>query len=189
MKTKIKASKELSTDTMAKMALFLALTIVSGMVAIPVPALGIPVVLQNMIIMLAGGFLGKKYGVLTTGLFLSLVFIGLPLLSGGRGGAAIFLSPSGGFLVGYLFCSVIICLILEKLGTQSFWKIMLAYLIGGTLFIDFMGSFSLAYYSHVSWLTGLKMAAFFVPIDTVKAIIAAIIHQRLQKFTYLGVEK
>ncbi|MGX7047293.1 hypothetical protein RU86_GL000013 [Lactococcus piscium] len=42
--------------------MFLVLNIISGMIAIPVPAIGVPFVLQNMLIMMTGGFLGKKYG-------------------------------------------------------------------------------------------------------------------------------
>ncbi|MFD1671674.1 biotin transporter BioY [Agrilactobacillus yilanensis] len=186
MNTGIKTNSKLAAATVTKMALFIALMIVSGIVSIPLPVIGVPIVLQNMMIMLCGGFLGKKYGTLTNGLFLLLVFVGLPLLAGGRGGAAVFLSLSSGFLVGYLLCPLLINLFLQYLGDDHFWKIFLAYFIGGALVIDFMGSLSMAYYSHVSWAAGLKMVAVFLPMDTVKVVLATIIHQRLRKFTVAG---
>ena len=85
----MKSTREFDVKILTKMALFLALIIVSGMIALPVPAIGVPVVLQNMIIMLTAGFLGKKYGTITIGMFLALVFMGVPILTGGRGGLAV----------------------------------------------------------------------------------------------------
>jgi len=175
-----KSTAPLTSRTITQMGLFLALIIVSGMFALPVPGLGVPVVLQNMVIMLAGGLLGKKVGLLTNGLFLLLAFAGLPLLAGGRGGAAVFLSPSSGFLLGYLVCVPVISSLSGWLGTQHFWQLFIVYVIGGALCINFFGSFSLAYYSHLSWANGLKMAAAFVPLDMVKAALAAWLQLRLQ---------
>ncbi|MBO0481106.1 biotin transporter BioY [Candidatus Enterococcus courvalinii] len=186
MENRVKTYKTFDAKILAKMALMLSLIIVSGMITIPIPALGVPIVLQNMFIMLTAGFLGKKYGFWTIAMFLCLVSMGLPLLAGGRGGIVLLFSPSGGFLIGYFFCSFIICSIVEKLGVKSYWRILIAYFIGGTIFINFMGSVTLAYYSHSSWWSGLKMAAFFLPIDTAKAIVAAIIYQRLKRYSFMG---
>jgi biotin transport system substrate-specific component len=170
-----------TTKTLTRMALMLALIIVGGAFALPVPAIGVPVVLQNMVIMLAGGLLGKKRGSLTVLVFLGLVATGLPLLSGGRGGAALFVGPSAGFLLGFLLCPLIEGLLFQGIGQQHYWQIWLVYWLGGALLINFCGSFSLALVSHVSWWSGLKMAAFYLPMDTAKVVVAALIHQRLQR--------
>lgn len=180
-----KNDSTIAIKVVTKIAIFLVLIIISGMIAIPVPAIGVPFVLQNMLIMMAGGFLGKKYGTLTIGIFLCASVLGLPFLSGGRGGISLLLSPSSGFLLGFLLCPLVISLLLEKLGTHNLWCIVIAYIIGGAVLIDLMGSMSLAYYSHASWLTGIAMVSIYIPIDLVKAILAAVIHQRLKKETYL----
>ncbi|MGX7024031.1 biotin transporter BioY [Vagococcus hydrophili] len=177
-----------NTQTITKMGLFLAIIIATGFFSIPLPFIGVPIVIQNMSIMLSGGFLGKKYGFITNAIFLFLVFIGFPLLAGGRGGAAVFLSPSFGFFIGYLLCPIVIGFILERNTKKSFVVTFLAYLIGGALFINIMGSFSIAYYSHTSLINGLKSITVFLPLDIVKAIIAAIIHQRLQHLTLNGIK-
>ncbi len=174
------------TKLLTSMALFLALIIVAGFISIPLPLVGVPIVMQNMLIMMSGGFLGKKYGTLTNLVFLSLVFVGFPLLAGGRGGPVIFLSPSSGFLLGYLLCPLIIGIFLDKLDQNKFINILLAYIIGGVLIIDVAGSFSLAYYSHTSWFNGLKMVAVFLPMDLAKAFLAALIHKRLFPHLSLG---
>lgn len=174
----------MKTKVLTKIALFLALIIVSGFIAIPIPGIGVPIVLQNMMIMLAGGFLGKRWGTLTVGSFLLLVLVGFPLLSGGRGGPVVFYGPSTGFLIGYLFSAFTIGFMFEKVKKLNFWTVFLIYLIGGAFIIDFCGSFSLAYFSQTSWFSGLKIAAFFLPVDTLKAIVATWITLRLRDYTF-----
>lgn len=144
-----------------------------------------------MMMMLAGGLLGKKFGTLAVSVFLLMVAVGFPVLSGGsdirhrksgRGGIAIFASASGGFLVGYVLAPLVIGYLLEKNWENlTFAKAVLIFIVGGTLLIDFCGSFSMAYYMGNSWLNGLKMTLAFVPLDTVKAILAAWITLRLKK--------
>ncbi|KRK39092.1 biotin transporter BioY [Loigolactobacillus bifermentans] len=175
-----------TAKVVTQMALMLALIIVAGAFALPVPAIGVPVVLQNMVIMLVGGVLGKKYGSLTVLVFLGLVALGLPILSGGRGGAALLIGPSAGFLVGFLLCPLVEGLLFQVFGQQHYWQIWLVYWLGGAVLINFCGSFSLALVSHVSWGAGLKMAAFYLPMDTAKVVVAALIHHRLQRQGLIG---
>ena len=63
----------------------------------------------------------------------------------------------------------------------TFAKAVLIFIVGGALLIDFVGSFSMAYYMGNSWLNGLKMTMAFVLLDTVKAILAAWITMHLKK--------
>ena len=106
----------------------------------------------------------------------------LVISCGGYHGIAIFASASGGFLVGYVLAPLVIGYLLEKNWENlTFAKAVLIFIVGGTLLIDFCGSFSMAYYMGNSWLNGLKMTLAFVPLDTVKAILAAWITLRLKK--------
>ena len=67
-------------------ALFAALVAVLGLVPqIALPG-GVPVTAQSLGIMLCGTVLGARRGALAVGLFLLLVALGLPILTGGRGG-------------------------------------------------------------------------------------------------------
>lgn len=56
---------------------------------IPVPFIPVPIVAQTLGIMLAGGILGAKRGGLSILLFVFLVAVGAPLLTGGRGGLGV----------------------------------------------------------------------------------------------------
>ena len=78
----------MKTKVLTRVTMMVALMIVSGVLTIPLPGLPVPIVLQNMMMMLAGGLLGKKYGPLAVSVFLLMVAVGFPVLSGGRGGIA-----------------------------------------------------------------------------------------------------
>ncbi len=82
-----------------RIALFAALMAVGSWISIPVGP--VPITLQTLFLLLAGLCLGPKDGALAALLFLAAGALGLPVFSGGKGGPAIFLGPTGGFLVGF----------------------------------------------------------------------------------------
>ena len=67
---------------------------------IPVGILPAPIVLQIAGFMLAGELLGAKKGTLVMVCFFILVAVGLPFLTGGAGGGAVFFSASASYFVG-----------------------------------------------------------------------------------------
>lgn len=79
------------------------------------PVVGVPITAQSLGAILAGGVLGARRGGLSMILFLILVAIGLPLLSGGRGGFGVFMRPTGGFLLGWVVTAVVVGLLVERL--------------------------------------------------------------------------
>ncbi|MEJ2028183.1 MAG: biotin transporter BioY, partial [Limibacillus sp.] len=101
---------------LVQIALFAALIAAWGLVpGVAVPGLGVtPFILQNLGIMLAGVLLGWKRGALAVMLFLFLVAIGLPLLSGGKGGLGVFAGPTVGFLLGWIPAAAVTGLIMER---------------------------------------------------------------------------
>ena len=87
-----------SARSMAQVSLFAALMAVMGLIPkIDLP-LGVPITIQSLGVMLAGVMLGPWRGMQSMLLFLAAVAVGLPLLSGGRGGIAVFMAPSAGYL-------------------------------------------------------------------------------------------
>ncbi|MCF0237688.1 MAG: biotin transporter BioY [Sphaerochaetaceae bacterium] len=93
--------------------LFAALIGVCGFISIPFSS-GVPIVLQNMMVVLTGLMLGPVYGTLAVGLFLLSGALGLPVFSGGSGGFGSFLGVTGGFLYGYLLAAFVSGLIGKK---------------------------------------------------------------------------
>lgn len=89
----------------AVLAVFAALIAAGCFIAVPIGP--VPIVLQNMLAILAGCVLGGAQGAAAVGLFLVAGCIGLPVFSGARGGIAAVTGPTGGFLVGYFFAALI----------------------------------------------------------------------------------
>ena len=93
-------------------ALFAAIICVGCFMRIPLGP--IPIVLQNVLCILTGVLLGGYLGAAPTALFLLAGLIGLPVYSGGSGGIAVWMGPTGGFLPGYLLGALVAGLIAGK---------------------------------------------------------------------------
>ncbi|MCS7112009.1 MAG: biotin transporter BioY [Ignisphaera sp.] len=61
----------------------------------------IPYTMQCMGVVLAGLLLPPKYSLLSTTIYLVFISLGLPLAAGFRGGLAVLLGPTGGYLLGF----------------------------------------------------------------------------------------
>jgi biotin transport system substrate-specific component len=93
-------------------ALFAALICVSSFWTIPlIPSL--PIVLKNMVIVMAGALLGTWYGAAAAALFLLAGVLGLPVFAN-AGGIAAFLSPAGGYMAGYVLGALVCGMIAGK---------------------------------------------------------------------------
>ncbi|MCE3549947.1 biotin transporter BioY [Pseudonocardia sp. RS11V-5] len=165
-----------ATD-LATTVVFAAFLAVLGLFpGVYVGATGVPIVVQNMGPFLAGVLIGAKRAVFAVVLFLALVAIGLPLLSGGRGGLAPFVGPSGGFLLGWILSALVSGLIAQaaaRRGRPGFPVLLLAAFAG--LVADYViGVPWLAVYTG-SWSTALTGSLVFVPGDLVKVVVAALI--------------
>lgn len=167
----------MKTKQLTVMALYLAVIIVSGLFAIPTP-MGIPIVLQNMVCALGGALLGKKHGTLTVLVFILCILIGLPVLPGGRGGAAIFAGATGSFFIGYILSPYFIGLAIEKCHPKTIWHYFIIFWLFGALFINLTGIPSLSYHSG-GIAVAFKTILGFIPGDTVKAIAVAWITERV----------
>lgn len=81
-------------------AVMAALVAAGAFIAIPIGP--VPIVLQNMFVLLAGLLLGRKWGLACISVYLLAGGLGLPVFSAGRGGFPHFLGPTGGYLLSYL---------------------------------------------------------------------------------------
>ncbi len=91
-------SKQLKIITYS--SLFVALIAAGAFLAIPIGP--VPLVLQNMFVLLAGILLGPRWGIAAVGIYLLIGICGLPVFSQGRGGIGMIFGPTGGYLLGYL---------------------------------------------------------------------------------------
>ena len=163
--------------SMARIAIFAALIAVLGIPG-AIPAFGgaVPITAQTLGVMLAGAVLGPWRGAAAVLVFEILVLVGLPLLSGGRGGAGIFVGPSAGYLVGWILGALVIGAILRPGPVRpTWWRVALACVVGGILVIYAVG---IPVQSLVTGLplgpTALSSLA-FVPGDVIKVVVTTII--------------
>jgi biotin transport system substrate-specific component len=94
---------------LAYIALFAAIVAALGLLPpVPVPGIPVPITAQTLGVMLAGSVLGARRGGLALLVFLAVVAVGLPVLSGGRGGLGVFVGPSAGFLYSWPLAAFVI---------------------------------------------------------------------------------
>jgi biotin transport system substrate-specific component len=105
-------NQDLQLKRMVYAALMAALTAVGAYIAIPIGP--VPIVLQNLFVMLAGLLLGGRWGVISIGVYLVAGAVGLPVFAGGTGGVGKFVGPTGGYLLGYVPAVFLIGMISEK---------------------------------------------------------------------------
>jgi len=170
-------SSTLKLKLMIYSSIMASLIAVGAYIAIPVGP--VPIVLQNLFVMLAALLLGGRWGVISVGVYLLAGAFGLPVFAGGTGGLGKFFGPTGGYLVGFALAAWLIGTISEK-GNGRIWVDVLAMLIG-TVVIYAVG---------VSWLkvvTGMTVAqAFavgalpFLPGDVIKIAAAASLARALR---------
>ena len=141
------ANRRSSARDLAQIAIFAALIAALGLPGtITVGATGVPITLQTLGVMLAGGILGARKGFLAVAVFLALMSAGLPLLAGGRGGLGIWAGPSAGYLVGWLVGVVVIGVLTARiLPRYPLWLGFAVYLVGGVLVISVCGVACLAW--------------------------------------------
>lgn len=158
-------------------ALFAALLFVFSYLKIDIGS-PVPIVLENMAVMLAGAFLGARYGFFSMLLVVVLTAIGLPLLAGG-GGLSVVLGPTGGYILAWPFCALIVGWFVTRIKGSSYRQYLLIFIaieVFGSL-LDYVGGVPmLALAMH--WSFTKAMAAGFYPYllgDLLKAVVATAI--------------
>lgn len=167
------------TRSLVLIALFTAIILVLGLVPpIMVGFFPVPIHAQSLGVLLAGVVLGARGGALTVLLLFVLVAVGLPVLSGGRGGLAVFLSPTAGYLVGFLPAAFVAGWLSNR-AAQRFtggWKLFVAFFLAAAVGVVIDHAFGIAWLASAAGLTLIDAVVgnlIFIPGDLIKAAIAA----------------
>ncbi|KIZ39507.1 MULTISPECIES: biotin transporter BioY [Rhodopseudomonas] len=166
----------------------LAAGLIVGLGAIPPIVIGIlpvPITLQSFGVMLAGLMFGPKRGALACLTVLALVAAGLPVLSGGRGGLAVFAGPTVGYLLAWVPAAYTIGFLAMRaealqrpLSRAIFY--LVATVLGGIVVLNLGGMLWLSAVSHISLTTIAVGSLAFLPGDLIKAVIAVLVVQRVE---------
>lgn len=126
--------KKLTLKEMTATALMTALLCVAAPFTIPTGV--IPISLATFVIYLAAAILGAKKGSLCVLLYILLGAIGLPVFSGFSGGLGKLAGPTGGYIVGYIFCALIVGLAADLFG-KRIWVYPIAMVLGTAVLYAF----------------------------------------------------
>lgn len=166
------------TFDITSIALMTAVTAVMAQIAIPMPA-GVPMTLQTFAVTLAGVVLGSKNGGLSMVLYILMGAIGLPVFSGFRGGLAMLVGPTGGFLLSFPVMAFIIGLGIKYIKDKPliFWS----YLALGTIINYIIGTIVFSLSTGSGLVPSFMACVFpFIPTAVIKLIVGGLMGIRLR---------
>jgi biotin transport system substrate-specific component len=140
---------------------------------VQVPMYPVPMTMQTFAVLAVGAFCGWRLGLATIVAWLAIAMVGLPVLSEGKAGYAVFMGTTGGYLTAFPIMSIFIGWMAERGWTARAVPAFLTLLIAEAICFT-MG---------VAWLStfvGLEKAIAYglVPFalgDLVKTLLAAAI--------------
>lgn len=187
MKDIHKKRKQISTSTMAVVALMTAVVCVLAPFSISVGV--IPISLATLGLYLAIQILGGKKATLVCGLYLIIGFVGLPVFSGFTGGPVKLFGPTGGYLIGYLLLTVVAGFFVDKFPGKRVFCV-LGFILG-TLACYALGSLWLAVLMEMELGAAVMIGVVpFLPGDVIKIVVALwlgeIVHRAVLRAGYLG---
>lgn len=178
-------------SSLAKIAVLAALMAVLGAVP-PIPVAGIPapIVAQNIAVMLAGIILGPWRGAAAMILFNALVALGLPLLSGFRGGLGVMVGPTAGFIHGWIPAAFVVGLVFWAMTRRARPGIgagrvalaaAVASVLGGIGVLYLCGALGFILVAGTAPAAAFAMLPAFLPGDLVKVAVATVLAAGLWK--------
>ena len=162
-------------------ALMAALISVAAQLSFPLPFSPVPLTLQVLVVLLAGGLLGTTWGAAAMLLYLLLGVVGLPVFSRGGHGLASLLGPTGGYLMSYPIAAAVVGLLappsrapgLLRTGAAMLAGLVLIYLGGGGWAVVWGGQAMAAVV--YGWVLP------FVPLDLVKLALATVLSRSVNR--------
>ncbi len=155
-------------------ALFVALMCISAG-ATTIPLYPVPITLQTFFVMLSGAVLGPYFGVLSMIVYLVLGFIGLPVFSKYQSGLGVLFGPTGGYLVGFVLCALVVGLMVKMRKNPGLLWYGMA-MAAGTLIIYACGMLQLSVVMHMpldkAFVAGVL---WFIPLDILKITVASVV--------------
>ena len=128
------------TRDLTRIALFVALMAACAWITVPLPAPLEPFTMQTFAVFAALLVLGGRRGTAAVTAYLLLGAAGAPVFSGFRGGAAVLLGVTGGYLLGFLVQALLYWLLTAQFGkpaqlTASLLGLAVCYAFGTAWFL------------------------------------------------------
>ncbi|WP_067725702.1 biotin transporter BioY [Oceanobacillus damuensis] len=154
--------------------------------SVPIGGATVPVSLQTFFAVLAGMILGKKLGTISMAVYLLVGAAGVPVYAGLKGGFFALISPTGGFIISFIFVAYVVGWMTENRKNPTVPYYTLVAIIG--LFVNYMIGVSYMYLAMNTWLelrityvTAWAGMTPFILKDAVLSVIAALFMVSLTK--------
>jgi biotin transport system substrate-specific component len=143
----------------------------SAQVAIPLPFTPVPMTLQTLSLVLLTPLLGTSRAIAMVVTYLAQGAAGLPFFSAGRGGLSVLLSPTGGYLLGFIAAAALVGFAHEHGLLKTWFRRVCVFALSGALVL-MAGTAGLA--SYLGWPKAIALGFLpFVAGDLVKSVFAA----------------
>ncbi|WP_078412949.1 biotin transporter BioY [Priestia abyssalis] len=149
---------------------------------------GIPVTLQLLLAILAGGMLGSKLGMITMHLYVLIGLAGAPIFAEFKGGIDASLNSTFGFVLSFILVAYITGKVIERQEVPTFLTYMFASLLG--LLTNYMIGTNYMYAAFQLWTEAPEgfnyrliwsWILLYLPLDILVAVLSASILFHLRK--------
>ncbi|MCR5118031.1 MAG: biotin transporter BioY [Lachnospiraceae bacterium] len=170
------------TINLVYISLAAAFLAVCSWISIPSIASLVPFTLQTFAVFVIVGLLGGKIGTLAILVYIMMAAVGVPVLSGFKGGLAALSGPTGGYVIGFLFTALIMSLFRPLIKKGHAVPLLVLSMILGLAVCYLFGTlwFCLVYISDSGQRPGFDAALtlcvlpYLIP-DAIKIMLAATI--------------
>lgn len=147
-----------------------------------IPTIPVPFTMQSLSVMLIASQLGSRLAVLSVLLYVVEAFIGFPVTTIKAAGMGLFMAPSFGYIIGYIFMAYIIGLMKDN-GHNKKISTSLPYILIGNQVMFAIGVLFLSYFLG-SFEKGFLLGYVpFVLFDLIKVAIVVLSINAVARFT------
>lgn len=163
-------SGRLSTYRLVLIAMVTAVTCILAPLSIPIPVSPVPISLTNLVLLVGVYLLGWKDSTISFLVYLLLGAVGLPVFSGFAGGLGKLAGPTGGYLVGFIFMTLLAGFFVERFSNRF---LIAAGMALATAIAYILGTAWLAFQLEMTFVAALSIGVIpYLPGDAAKIIIA-----------------
>ncbi len=166
-------SRQFTTRRLVLIAMVTAITCIIAPFSIPIPVSPVPISLTNLILLISIYILGFKDATISFLVYLLLGAFGLPVFSGFTGGMGKIAGPTGGYLIGFIFMTIIAGIFVERFANRRI--LIVTGMVLATLVAYFFGTVWLAFQMELPFTAALSIGVIpYLPGDTAKIILAVL---------------
>ena len=166
-------------DFFHKIALALVFACFTGLMAqmrVYTPFTPVPITGQVFAVLLAGILLGKRYGGLSQILYVGIGAAGIPWFASGASGIGYLSGVTGGYLVGFIAAAFVIGKFTDEFTSLRKLSGQLTLMVIGVLIIYACGAVWLSMVLQTGFEETMALSVLpFIPVDIVKAAMAAVV--------------